>query len=204
MRSPIYHVFDLYANHTGRTVLDAALRAEDAEAREVFSADVAVRVTGRPEPAPRVVKDVPYLDAIATAGADAGGRFVAIAAVNRHPDRSARLRCDLTSFRPRSLDVHVLTGPDPLQENTPQAPDAVVPGRAAATRRGRRPLRSTCPPARSRSCSGGRRRALGRVAPRPPGRSGAGAAPDRPSERAASRRAPVGCDGASSPAAQST
>jgi len=146
VRSPIYHVFDLYANHTGRTVLDAALRPEDAEAREVFSADVAVRVTGRPEPRPRVVKDVPYLDAIATAGADAGGRFLAIAAVNRHPTRSAGLRCDLTSFRPRSLDVHVLTGPDPLQENTPQAPDAVVPRSSRSGGVGETPAAVELPP----------------------------------------------------------
>jgi alpha-N-arabinofuranosidase len=127
VRSPIYHVFDLYANHTGRTVLDAALRAEDGEARETFSADVAVRVSGRPVPRPRLVKDVPYLDAVATSGEDGDGPYVAVAAVNRHPRRTASLRCDLTTFRARSVDVHVLTGPDPLQENTPEAPDAVAP-----------------------------------------------------------------------------
>jgi alpha-N-arabinofuranosidase len=125
VRSPTYHVFDFYANHTGRIVLDAALRPEDEAAREVFSADVAVRVPERPALPPRVVKDVPYLDVVATCDAD-GGRL-AVAAVNRHLTREATVRIDLTSFRPGALTIHVLTGPDPSQPNTPAQPDAVAP-----------------------------------------------------------------------------
>jgi alpha-N-arabinofuranosidase len=132
VRSPIYHVFDLYANHTGRIVLDAALRPEDAAARDVFSADVAVRVTGRPAPAPRIINDVPYLDAVATL--DGGGEHLSIAIVNRHETEAAILRVDLAALgglRRRPGTIHELTGTERLQRNTVEQPDAVAPTRLA-------------------------------------------------------------------------
>jgi alpha-N-arabinofuranosidase len=122
---PIYHVFDLYVNHTGRIVLDTVLLPEDAEAREVFSADVSVQAYGRPKPPPRIVNDVPYLDVVATL--DRSGEHLSVAAVNRHQEREAALRLDLTSLRPLALEAHVLTGSDPMQQNTPNQPDAVAP-----------------------------------------------------------------------------
>ena len=126
VKSPIYHVFDLYANHTGRVVLDTALVAEDAAARETFSADVATRVYGRPAPAPRIVKGVPYLDVVATL--NQAGYRLSLAAVNRHREAEATLRVDLGPLRPAGgFEIHELTGPDPLQANTPEQPETVAP-----------------------------------------------------------------------------
>jgi alpha-L-arabinofuranosidase len=123
--SPIYHVFDLYANHTGRIVLDTALQPGDAAARETITADIAVTVYGRPKPAANVISGVPYLDAVATL--DEAGTRLSIAVVNRHISESARLRLDLTSIRPQRLTLHELTSADPLQRNTLEQPDAVAP-----------------------------------------------------------------------------
>lgn len=128
--SPIYHVFDFYANHTGRTVLDAAIVAEDAAARETLTADIACAVYGRPAPRPRYTKDVPFVDAVATLDgtADRPTR-VSIAAINRHESSPATLRIDLGPL-PRSsgaIQLHELTGPDGMQQNTVEQPDAVTP-----------------------------------------------------------------------------
>jgi alpha-N-arabinofuranosidase len=137
VRSPIYHVFDLYANHTGRIVLDTALQPEDEAARQTASADVAVRIAGRPAPQPRVISGVPYLDVTATM--DGGVHRLAVAAVNRHHSMPGELSVDLTALGPRRrfLTIHELTGPDGMQQNTPAQPDAVQPtsrpGDVAAT-----------------------------------------------------------------------
>jgi alpha-N-arabinofuranosidase len=128
VKSPIYHVFDLYANHTGRIVLDTALVAEDAAAQETLSADIAVRVQGRPAPQPRIISGVPYVDAVATLAAPAEGLRVAV--VNRHRDQTATLRLDLAPLghaAEAALHVHQLSGADPMQQNTVEQPDAVVP-----------------------------------------------------------------------------
>ncbi|MBI3970885.1 MAG: alpha-N-arabinofuranosidase [Chloroflexi bacterium] len=124
--SPIYHVLDMYSNYTGRVVLDTALQPEDDEARETLSADIAVQVHGRPVPPPRVVKGVPYLDAVATL--DGAGKRLSLAVINRHQSLTATLRVDLNQVRTRSgVEIHQLTGPDPMQQNTVERPDAVSP-----------------------------------------------------------------------------
>src|SRR5581483_10804512 len=134
VKSPIYHVFDLYSNHTGRLVLDAALEPEDASARETFSADVSVHVVGRPAPPARIIRGVPYVDVVATL--DLGGtgasdaRRLSVAAINRHRTQEAQLRLALELFRPwqpQAVDVYQLAGDDPFVQNTPERPDAVTP-----------------------------------------------------------------------------
>ncbi|HEU5317182.1 MAG TPA: alpha-L-arabinofuranosidase C-terminal domain-containing protein [Chloroflexota bacterium] len=132
VKSPIYHVFDLYANHTGRTVLAAAATPDDDAARQTISANVAVTPYGRPEPRPRMVKGVPYVDAVATIdGSPENPTRVSIAAVNRHATDRASLRLDLgvltRALSGRRLHLHELTGPDPMQQNTLEHPDAVTP-----------------------------------------------------------------------------
>ena len=127
VKSPLYHVFEFYANHTGRTVLDAAVVADDAAARETLSADIAVHVYGRPEPRPKPIKDVPYVDAVATLRADG---HLSVAVVNLHETDRATLRIDLASVPAaarQSVQVHELTGPDGMQQNTVEHPDAVSP-----------------------------------------------------------------------------
>jgi alpha-N-arabinofuranosidase len=128
--SPIYHVFDFYANHTGRTVLDAAVVAEDATARETLTANIACAVYGRPTPPPRYVKGVAYVDAVATLdGTAERPTCVSIAAINLHETEPATLRVDLGPL-PRSsgtITLHELTGPDGMQQNTVEQPDAVSP-----------------------------------------------------------------------------
>jgi alpha-N-arabinofuranosidase len=126
--SPLYHVFDLYANHTGRVVLDTLLQPEDAEARETFSAELQPAAGVR-----RPVPDVPYVDVVATLDRDR--RSLAVAAINRHRDRTATLRIDLAAFLAREgVEVHELSGVDPDAVNDEEHPDAVVPrtGRMAA------------------------------------------------------------------------
>ena len=124
--SPIYHVFDMYSNHTGSMVLDTALSADDAAARDVFSADVSVKVVGRPTPRPKIVKNVPYLDALATL--NGAGDRLSLSVVNRHRTQTATLRVALGPLTPHgAIAVHELTGADPLTYNTPERPDAIAP-----------------------------------------------------------------------------
>jgi alpha-N-arabinofuranosidase len=119
--SPTYHVFDLYANHTGRIVLNTELQAEDAEARQTFSTEI-----GRPFARPRPVQGLPYVDVVATLSA-AGDRL-SVAAINRHRAQAALLRVDTAALRlPGRAELHRLTGPDPLQQNTVEHPDAITP-----------------------------------------------------------------------------
>jgi alpha-N-arabinofuranosidase len=129
--SPIYHVFDLYSNHMGRVVLDTSLAPEDAAARDVFSADVSVKIAGRPTPPARIVKDVAYVDAVVTLdepGAGGSSGRLSIAAVNRHRTQPATIRVNLGPLTARgAVAVTELTGPDPFVQNTPELPDAVAP-----------------------------------------------------------------------------
>lgn len=126
MLSPIYHVFDLYTNHTGRVVLDTALHPDDASARETITADVAVTVYGRAAPRPKVIQGVPQLDVVATL--DGIGQQFSLACVNRHQSNTATLRLNLDRLRlaPRP-QIHQLTGDDPLAENTPDHPNTITP-----------------------------------------------------------------------------
>ena len=131
VHGPIYHVFDLYSNHTGRVVLDTSLAPADAAARDVFSADVSVKIAGRPMPPARIIKNVTYVDAVVTLdepAMGASGQRLAVAAVNRHRTQPATIRIDLGPLTARGgVTVSELTGPDPLVQNTPEHPDAVAP-----------------------------------------------------------------------------
>jgi alpha-L-arabinofuranosidase len=65
---------------------------------------------------------------VATLAAPAEGLRVAV--VNRHRDQTATLRLDLGSLgnaAEAALHVRQLSGTDPMQQNTVERPDAVVP-----------------------------------------------------------------------------
>ena len=127
--SPLYHVFDFFTNHTGRTVLDTAIVAEDDEAKETISTDISVGIYGRPAPRPKIVSGVSFIDVAVTLTPASGGETrVSVSAVNRHETRTARLRLDTARCPARgAVDVQELTGDDPMRQNTVEHPNAVSP-----------------------------------------------------------------------------
>ncbi|HEX2514900.1 MAG TPA: hypothetical protein VH257_09375, partial [Chloroflexota bacterium] len=78
-----------------------------------------------PVPAPKIVNDVPFVDVTATL--DAAEERLSLAVVNRHRSEAATLRLTLAGLRALGLTVYELTGKDPLERNTVEHPDAIVP-----------------------------------------------------------------------------
>ena len=113
--TPMYHAFDLYANHTGALALPT--RVEAAEGT-VPAATIEDRREPRPEyigirhPVVRfVLRDVPFLDAQATCSADGGTLHLAV--LNRHQRNEIAASLDLGGLRVRGpLRVTELNGAD--------------------------------------------------------------------------------------------
>jgi alpha-N-arabinofuranosidase len=113
--SPLYHAFDLYANHTGTTVFDTFTLSDTFDTHD----------NGGPRGLGPLT-DVPYIDASATLRED-GGRTLCLAVVNRHKDEPIECRVRLDGFSVGdAAAVFELTGSGPDARNTVQAPDAVT------------------------------------------------------------------------------
>ena len=119
--TPTYHVYDLYRNHFGTRMV--ASRTEGPTFSTAALGSVAART------------DVPYLDALATRGAD--GTFY-LAVVNRHPARAVEARLSL-GVAVRSVEVVTLGGTDPSAVNGRSLTPTTQGGPADAIR----PRRST-------------------------------------------------------------
>jgi alpha-N-arabinofuranosidase len=115
LRTPIYHAFDLYANHSGPTVLPTRVAAREGSVPS-FSAE------DRREPGPPYVglrapyvrfslRDLPLLDAQATLARD--GRTLYLAVINYDPERAHPASLDLGGLRPGpGARVYELNGAD--------------------------------------------------------------------------------------------
>ena len=113
--SPLYHAFDLYANHTGSTVFDTFTLSETFDTQD----------NGGPR-GMGPLSGVPYLDAQATLKEDGGGRTLCLAVVNRHKDAPIECRIRLDGFTVGSAAaVFELTGSGPLARNTVADANAV-------------------------------------------------------------------------------
>ena len=113
---PTYHVFDLFTNCMGDTVVDSWLESDDSF--EAAPGGKAVRLAA--------------LDAAATLDGATGRLCVSI--VNRHPDRVVSLKVDAGAYTP--VAMHVLTGAHKDACNTVARPhdvriDERKPGRNA-------------------------------------------------------------------------
>jgi alpha-L-arabinofuranosidase len=102
---PSYHVFDLFANRMGDSVVDSWLESEHAF--EAEPGGTATRVAS--------------LDAVATVDGQTGQLRVSV--VNRHPDRALSVEVDAGGYSPVALST--LAGPDKDACNTIARPDAV-------------------------------------------------------------------------------
>jgi alpha-L-arabinofuranosidase len=112
--SPLYHAFDLYANHTGTTVFDAFTLSDTFDTHDRGGPRGLGPLTG-----------VPYVDASATLRED-DGRVLCLAVVNRHKDEPMECRIQLDGFSTGdSAAVFELTGASPSARNTLREPDAV-------------------------------------------------------------------------------
>jgi alpha-N-arabinofuranosidase len=113
--TPLYHAFDLYANHTGSTVFDTFTRSDTFDTHDGGGPRGTGALTG-----------VPYIDASATLREEASGTLC-LAVVNRHIDEPVECRIRLDGFSVgESAAVFELTGRGPDARNTVQDPEAVV------------------------------------------------------------------------------
>lgn len=114
--TPIYHVFDLFVNHTGLVRLGCEVYTE------YYSIRAKSFLGGRNSFA---VERVPYFDASATY--DATRNVLSIAMVNFHKDEECRVTLDLSDLPVgEGATLSVLTG-DVAAENDFTHPDRVVP-----------------------------------------------------------------------------
>ncbi len=112
--SPLYHAFDLYANHTGTTVLDTFTLSDTFDTHDNGGPRGLGPLTG-----------VPYVDASATVR-EAGGPVLCLSVINRHRDEPAEchVRLDGGSVGGAAA-VFELTGRGPEARNTAGDPGAV-------------------------------------------------------------------------------
>ena len=113
--TPLYHAFDLYANHTGLTVFDTFTLSDTFDTHD----------NGGPRGL-GPLSGVPYLDASATLREERG-RALCLAVVNRHKDEPVECRIKLDGFSVGdAAAVFELTGSGPDARNTLQEPEAVT------------------------------------------------------------------------------
>lgn len=103
LRTPTYHVFEMYVPHHGATLLSSELTAV---------------------PYRREGESIPGLDG--SASRDAAGR-VHLTVCNLDPERTAELEVELRGMTPRRVTGRVLTAPAITAHNTFEEPDRVVP-----------------------------------------------------------------------------
>jgi alpha-N-arabinofuranosidase len=102
-----YHVFYLYANYLGDTVVDSYI--DDVESFPVQMGDTVV--------------DVPSIDSVSTTDGEGG---LQIAIVNRHPDKDYKIVLDTSSETFGEVRLHLLTAPFKDSYNDINNPDTVA------------------------------------------------------------------------------
>jgi len=127
----IYHPFRLYTEHTREIALDVHVDCE-THTLAPGEEDVSAR--------PHWVADLgPFALLDASATCDAGGREIALAVVNRDPDRAISTTIEVADGAvPSVVTGYEVNGPDPRVANSFEAPNAVgVRERRIAAARGR-------------------------------------------------------------------
>jgi alpha-N-arabinofuranosidase len=125
--TPMYHVFDLYSNHTGAAALRTSVRAQDGGVPSFTAEDwryPSPRNVGLRRPFRRfLIPDIPFLDAQASRSQD--GRTLYLSVINYHPDEALAAHIDLGQppALPGSATVVELNGEDTHTPNSFQQPD---------------------------------------------------------------------------------
>lgn len=115
--TPIYHVFDIFVNHTGRTRLGIEINSDkySIRAKSFFEGRLSFKVD-----------NVPYIDGSATYDEERG--LLCLVLANYYKDKQAKVKIDLSEFN-FSKDVNVLelNADDVLAGNDFDKPDRVQP-----------------------------------------------------------------------------
>ncbi|MEM3469684.1 MAG: alpha-L-arabinofuranosidase C-terminal domain-containing protein, partial [Thermoproteota archaeon] len=115
--TPIYHVFDLFVNHTGQIRLGLEIISD------TYSIKAKSFVGGRLS---FTLDRVPYFDGSATYDPDR--QMVCLALVNFHKDETCEVKIDLKDLPvAKEIQVFELTAADPYATNDFTAPNTVVP-----------------------------------------------------------------------------
>jgi len=113
--TPIYHVFDLFVNHTGRTRLGLEIATDhySVKAKSFLKGSLSFEV-----------ENVPYLDGSATY--DAARNMLCLALVNYHDKEPAEVVIDVSDLKVgRSGTLFELTAPDAFTGNDFEGPGRV-------------------------------------------------------------------------------
>jgi len=113
--TPSYHVLKVYSNHALDAVLPLSVDSPCFDAREI--------------------KDVPYVDAVATVSSE--GDRLNIFMVNRDMDGEREITLELKGFQPSErAEVLTIAGDSPDAANTVTNPDAIIPIETRLSARG--------------------------------------------------------------------
>jgi alpha-N-arabinofuranosidase len=113
--TPIYHVFDLFVNHTGRALLGLEITTDHYSIRE--KGFLGGRLTFQ-------LDNVPYLDGSATY--DAARNMLCLALVNYHKKEAVEVRVDVSDFKvARTATIFELSAPDVFAMNDFENPNRI-------------------------------------------------------------------------------
>jgi alpha-N-arabinofuranosidase len=113
--TPIYHVFDLFVNHSGETVVDTLVRGDS----------YSIAGKGHFGKVSYSLEDAPYMDACATFNEEENKMY--LACINYHRDEPLECEIETHGFTVKnSGSVWVLNGPDPWSCNDFDNPERVT------------------------------------------------------------------------------
>ena len=120
---PMFHVFDLYSNHTGAYLVDAYTDSETFQYDLPYDLRLQKRhyfTTNPPESASR---NIPYLDVACTKSEDGKTLFVSI--VNKHPEKEYPVELLLDSYCAKSMKLYRIYSEEVTDYNSAEEPDKV-------------------------------------------------------------------------------
>ncbi|MGJ8454646.1 alpha-N-arabinofuranosidase [Pseudothermotoga sp. U03pept] len=115
--TPLYHVFDIFVNHTGRTRLGMDINSDtySIKAKSFFEGRLSFQLN-----------DVPYIDGSATYDNSRG--LICLALANYYKDKDAEVEVDLSEFEfSKEIDIVELNADDVLAGNDFDNPNRVQP-----------------------------------------------------------------------------
>lgn len=118
---PMYHVFDLYGNHTGAELVDTFFESETFQYNLPYDLRLQKRYYFTANPPESTPREIPYLDIVTTKN----DKTLFIAIVNKHPEKEYPLMLQLDSYRAKKLKVYRIYSENVTDYNSVKTPDNI-------------------------------------------------------------------------------
>ena len=117
----MYHVFDLYGNHTGAELVDTFFESETFQYNLPYDLRLQKRYYFTANPPESTPREIPYLDIVTTKN----DKTLFIAIVNKHPEKEYPLMLQLDSYRAKKLKVYRIYSDNVTDYNSVKTPDNI-------------------------------------------------------------------------------